>query len=270
MIDSQGNVTERSLEVGNQQEVITKPSSLPPGRKIAILVANMSYSQNGIPNLETPGRDVELVSRTLQAKFGFETRIVTNGTKQQITDILRTLTTETGDQDQVVLYYAGHGYLNEATGIGYWLPTDATTNSAKNWISTNDVSRLLNRIPAKNILLIADSCYSGSFTKEQKVQAGGTVANDDLLDQRGVMAMSSGGDEPVLDGEVNSPFARSLAKRLREVNSPMVGEKLFKMVQDDVVAETPQTPQYGAIVSAGYDTGADFFLRPKTQRVSQR
>ncbi|CAK0765172.1 hypothetical protein CCP2SC5_370006 [Azospirillaceae bacterium] len=62
----------------------------------------------------------------------------------------------------------------------------------------------MNRIPAKNILLIADSCYSGSFTKEHKISnAEKSLDPAALRERRSVMALSSGGDEPVMYGEVN-------------------------------------------------------------------
>ena len=48
---------------------------------------------------------------------------------------------------------------------GYWLPKDANTvesDDNTNWISNDDITNLLNKINAKHILVIADSCFSGS------------------------------------------------------------------------------------------------------------
>ena len=84
------------------------------------------------------------------------------------------------------------------------------------------------------------------------------------------MAMSSGGDEPVMDGEVNSPFARALVDRMKEISAAMAGEDLYARVKADVTANTPQTPQYGVISSAGYDPGADYLIRESRGRVSVR
>ena len=224
-----------------------------------------------IRDRDTPGRDVALISGVLRAKFGYETRVVANATKAKMVEAIWALHSELNEQDQVVIYYAGHGYENEKSGVGYWLPTDATTSSAANWISTTDVARLLRAVPAKNIMLIADSCYSGSFTKEQQVEsAQRPVGVNEIGDLRGVMAMSSGGDEPVLDGEVNSPFARVLADRMNEVESVEIGEALFQKVKADVTATTPQTPHYGVVSSAGYDRGADYLLKSKSYRVGQQ
>ena len=242
-------------------------------RKIAVLFANGNYSAlggaDGMDDLETPTRDAAAVSETLKSKLGFETRVIANATKAQMVATLDKLHQETTEQDQVVVYYAGHGYEVEKTGLGYWIPVDGTTTSANNWISTKDVALLLRRIPASNILLISDSCYSGSFTKEQHVDSG----DSDLQSQRerrGVMAMSSGGDEPVFDGADHSPFASSLIQRLEGLPSGTLGAKLYTQINSDVTATTPQTPQYGVIVSAGYDHDADFPVEPALNKAASR
>ncbi|MEI6987053.1 MAG: caspase family protein, partial [Rhodospirillaceae bacterium] len=195
-----------------------------------------------------------------------------DATKKQIATALRTLQENAAEQDQILIYYAGHGYASAKTGVGYWLPVDATTDSGANWISTADVGRLLSRIPAKNIMMIADSCYSGSFTKEQKISSAKSLNPFEIRQKRAVMAFSSGGDEPVLDGEVNSPFTRILVKHLNSIKSgaAVMGEALYQKVKTDVSAETPQTPQYGVVVSAGYDIGGDFVLEGESRTVKQR
>ncbi|MEI8396863.1 MAG: filamentous hemagglutinin N-terminal domain-containing protein [Rhodospirillaceae bacterium] len=272
LIDEHGLVKQQTIKIDQptaQADSLPKPAK---GRKIAVLFANTDYhNQEAIPNLDTPGRDASLISGVLKNKYGFEAKIVENATKQKIADTLRILHNELGENDQLLIYYAGHGYLNEKTGVGYWLPTDATAESAKNWVSTNDVAKLLRWIPARNIMMIADSCYSGSFTKEQNVEKDGRPTDPkELRELRGVMAMSSGGDEPVLDGEINSPFAKALANRLNKVSAAAIGEELFRQVRDDVTATTPQTPQYGAISSAGYDHGADYVFETRSKRAGAR
>ncbi|MEI6987037.1 MAG: caspase family protein [Rhodospirillaceae bacterium] len=278
LVNEQGLTKELVIKINRQAantvaSIAARDSVAPhPNRKIAILFANTDYQEHAIfANLGTPGRDAALISKTLHNKYGFDTRIVYNSTKQVMVDTFRSLHSEMTENDQLVVYYAGHGYLNDNTGAGYWLPINATGDSARNWVSTNDVAKMLRWIPARNIMVIADSCYSGAFTKEQSVISDGQPVNTNELRQlRGVMALSSGGDEPVLDGEVNSPFARALANRLNQVTSATLGEELFRKVRDDVTATTPQTPQYGAISSAGYDLGADYVFEARHKSIGSR
>ena len=109
--------------------------------------------------------------------------------------------------------------------------------------------------------MVSDSCYSGAFTREQKVDPSvAKTAPEQLLGRRSVMAMSSGGDEPVADGDIHSPFAEALIARVRQLPGDSGGYELFTQVRDDVTAEVPQTPQYGVIKAAGYDEGGDYLL----------
>ena len=269
IVDEQGEIHEQAMAVTPGGSGGSSRPVQP--RKIALLFANSAYSQNGIPDLHTPPNDAAQVSEVLHNRLGYVTQVISNPTKADMVAAIEALHSEATEGDQVFIYYAGHGYENERTGVGYWLPSDASTSSAKNWMSTKDLARLLRRIPAKNIMLVADSCYSGSFTKEQNFQGGGQIANlEELGSLRGVMAMSSGGDEPVMDGEVNSPFARALVDRMKEIASATVGDELYNKVRADVTAATPQTPQYGVISSAGYDPGADYLIRDARARIGAR
>ncbi|MEI6987406.1 MAG: caspase family protein, partial [Rhodospirillaceae bacterium] len=271
IIDDQGLVREQIIEVDTAGMRKTQPQAAGKPRKVAVLFANNVYQHAELPSLGSPGRDAALVAGELSSRFGFETRIIANATKDSIVGALRALHGELSERDQVVLYYAGHGYEDDQTGVGYWLPTDAETDSAGHWLSTKDVATMLRGVPAKNIMVFADSCYSGSFTKEQRVETAGRPANImELSELRGVIAMSSGGDEPVMDGAENSPFARALAGRLKTMPAISLGEELFVKVRDDVAAETPQTPQYGVVSSAGYDRGADYFFEAQSKRISSR
>jgi hypothetical protein len=114
-------------------------------------------------------------------------------------------------------------------------------------------------MPARQILLISDSCYSGGFAEAIPRDA----ISDDLqalLSARAVMSITSGGDEPVEDGAGNSPFAKTLAD---ELESAPVAENMLDMfdrIKERVMAESPQTPNYGAVSFAGYDDGADYVL----------
>ncbi|HYH37111.1 MAG TPA: MBG domain-containing protein, partial [Azospirillum sp.] len=233
--DENGVVTEKRMAVEATQASAPVTDVPRAGRKIALMIATDTYANPLIPPLKTPAGDVAAVGAALNERLGYETRVLANPTKAQIIETMRSLGREIGEQDQVMLYYAGHGYEVQETGTGYWLPADADADNPKNWVSNNDVARFLNRMPAKQILVVSDSCYSGAFTREQKVDpAVAKTAPEQLLGRRSVMAMSSGGDEPVADGETNSPFAASMITRVRQLPSDSGGYELFTQVRDDV------------------------------------
>ncbi len=134
-------------------------------------------------------------------KLGYEVRVARNATKADIVRALNQLSMEMRPQDSVTIYYAGHGYLDERTGSGYWIPADASTSDPRSWMSNTDISSMLSLIRSKQVVMISDSCYSGAFAKEQKMSLSDSKINpDDVLAKRSVVVMSSGGDEPVADG----------------------------------------------------------------------
>ncbi|WP_042703122.1 caspase family protein, partial [Azospirillum sp. B506] len=259
MTDETGKTTEQRIAI-DSAAAAPDPAAPPKPRKIALMIAVDSYRDGAIPALATPDADIKAVGKALNDHLGYETRVLRNPTKAQIGDALRKLGREVGEQDQVMVYYAGHGYELAETGTGYWLPADAETTSARNWVSNNDIGRFLSRMPAKHVMVVSDSCYSGAFTKEQKIDASRLANETEIRQRRSVMALSSGGDEPVADGDVNSPFAVALKTRVLGLPKDSSGYALYQEVRQDVTSEAPQTPQYGVIRTAGYDEGGDFIL----------
>jgi len=60
--------------------------------------------------------------------------------------------------------------LVEKTGRGYWIPAKASADNPAEWISNTDIGRALEAISAKQLLLVSDSCYSGTLTREVAVR----------------------------------------------------------------------------------------------------
>src|SRR6266850_3173215 len=48
--------------------------------------------------------------------------------------------------------------------------SDLSADNPAEWISNSDIGRTLEAIAAKQVLLVSDSCYSGSLTREAKVE----------------------------------------------------------------------------------------------------
>jgi uncharacterized caspase-like protein len=233
-----------------------------PRRRLAVLVGNNAYPAP-IPPLETPIADVSQIAAVLQSRFGFETRIVKDAGKAAIIEALNRVAAETKPDDSVLLFYAGHGYLLDDVNMGYWIPVDASVKTAQGWISNSDISKLLAAIPARQLMLVSDSCYSGSLTKEQKVTRGGELKPEEILRRRSVLVLSSGADEPVSDEgkEGHSIFAWNLIKTLQASGGLVPGAQVWSTVRSGVTREYPQQPQYGAVVSAGHTEGGDFLFQ---------
>jgi len=231
-------------------------------RKIAVVIGINDYQDQDVPDLQSPLRDIEAIGNEMQQKLGYEVQPVINGSKAQIIQAIAKAAREAGPDDSVAIYYAGHGYLTDDTKQGYWIPSDGKVGDPSNWISNRDVSRLMAAIPAKQVVLISDSCFSGSLVQ------GVVTPNSDqqqLLNRRSVTVLTSGSEEPVSDlgRDGHSIFAWSMLQQLRNVNSVERGGDFFQQLRQTVSAAYPQTPEYGASISAGYQAGGDYLLEQR-------
>ncbi|SDI13873.1 caspase family protein [Propionivibrio dicarboxylicus] len=233
-----------------------------PPRRIALLFGNNDYKPP-IPGLETPIADVEDIASALRARFGYDVRVVKNASKAGIIESVNGIAGEARPEDSVLLFYAGHGYLMEDINMGFWIPIDGSVKTAANWISNKDISKLLTAIPARQLILISDSCFSGSLTREQKITGKGALQPDEVLRRRSVLVFSSGGDEPVSDEgkEGHSIFAWSLIKTLNEIGTTTAGHEVWRLVRGTVTKDYSQEPQYGAVLSAGHADGGEYLFQ---------
>jgi hypothetical protein len=230
-------------------------------RRLALLIGNNDYKKP-IPELETPIADISKTADILKSRFGFETRILKNASKTQIIEALNKIAAEVTPEDSVLLFYAGHGYLMEDTKMGFWIPVGASVKTAAAWISNTDISKLLAAIRARQLILVSDSCFSGSLTKEQKMTENEVFKREEVLRRRSVLVLSSGGDEPVSDEgkEGHSIFAWNLIQTLQSVDGVMPGYEVYRTVHGKVMKDYRQEPQYGAVISAGHAIGGEYLF----------
>ncbi len=80
------------------------------GRYHALVIGNNDY-QN-LPKLETAVGDAEAVAQVLKQNYGFEVRLMRNATRADILRALNKYRADLTDDDNLLVYYAGHGWLD--------------------------------------------------------------------------------------------------------------------------------------------------------------
>jgi uncharacterized protein len=253
--------------------VSTSAPSSGSGQRYALVIANQNYKH--WDKLDTPLADGKAVAEMLSKRFGFETTVLTDATRRQVLTALNQLRAKVDSQDEVLIYYAGHGEMDAVTARGYWIPVDGEQKNLSQWISVIDITDQLAAMQARHALVIADSCYSGTLSGSlvQRVddalnEQARRGALDSLSRQRARVAITSGGLEPVVDGGggKNSLYARSLLEVLTHVQTPIEAQELHAAVAARFAflsrrLKLPQQPQYAPIGFAGHESG-DFILRP--------
>lgn len=262
-----------SVAASSSGGVGSLPRDVKLGRYFAVIIGNNTYRDANYQTLKSAVSDATAVSNVLQKRYGYQTTLVLNASRLEMLTALSSMRDKMKPEDNLLVYYAGHGELNGATG--YWVPTDGAANNTKSWISNAAISDILNSLPAKKVMVVADSCYSGSMTRAAVPNLAATTPEKwnayvkTMAAGRSRTALTSGGVQPVPDtGTGNhSYFARAFLNVLQDNNRLMEAQRLFREVStslalNSINSPVPQNPQYAPIRYAGHESG-DFFFMPR-------
>jgi hypothetical protein len=160
--------TDTTREASSNQGQKTKPviSGLTEFNQHAIIISNQNYKFS--KKLNTPHEDAKYLNKILTEKYNFKINNVVrieDATREQIINAFQKKRESLSEKDSLLVFYAGHGRIDTETQRGYWLPIDAGESEA-NWLATDDVKNYLKAMKAKHVLVIADSCFSGSLTRD--------------------------------------------------------------------------------------------------------
>lgn len=248
-----------------------KSPSATPRRNIdfgsfhALVIGNANYRE--LQPLETTTNDAVAVARILREEYGFKVKVLLDGSWEEMRESLSSYRKTLTDANNLLVYYAGHGWVDEETDEAYWMPVDARPDTDVHWISNATLATTIRGIGARHIIVVADSCFAGTLVRGIAVSPGGRGAFVERLNsRRSRTALTSGGVEPVVDSGENghSVFANAFLGALSENPAVMDATSLFGEIRRSVMINANQTPSYGDIRKAGHDNGDFLFVRVST------
>jgi hypothetical protein len=219
---------------GNRAEqviLVTRSRDIPNvefGTYHALVIGIDDYDT--LPRLKTAVADARAVAATLKNNYGFAVQLLINPSRDDIIDAFDSVRETLREDDNLIIYYAGHGWLDEQSGRGYWLPVDARKDRRSRWLANSSLTDTLQAVFAKHVLVVADSCYSGTLTRSIKMPDRRANYIAHMAEKRARVVLSSGGLEPVADsgGGKHSVFAAQFLKALRENEGVIDGTQLFE------------------------------------------
>ena len=261
-VGKMGNITEMYLVVNctSDEEVVQTPDNkdIYHGKYYALLIGVNDYLSEEIADLENPIKDAENLYNVLLSRYIFDKDniwLLKNPTQNEIILKLDELSRLLTSSDNLLIFFAGHGYWDEKGNVGYWFPADATKNSSVNWFRNSTLRDFIGSIQAKHTLLIADACFSGSIFKSRAAFTEAPAGIEKLYEIPSRKAMTSGIIQEVPDESV---FIKYLIRRLDENEEPyLTSELLFSSFKQAVMNNSPNVPQFGVIQNVG-DEGGDF------------
>jgi len=252
---------------------VVKQATLPViERKVALIIGINRYADKRIPELDSAVPDARAVRDLLELRLGYETVMLEDASKDAIVRAFNEMALQSGPKDSVMIYYAGHGEVLPKTGMGYWLPADTRVDRPTSWLSNVDIARLLAQFSARQVMLISDSCYSGTLAGSERIVVDKGLDAPALLSRKAAVVMSSGGNEPVSDEgrDGHSVFAWHLLNVLGDVSVWQAGGPVFERLRFAVKREFPQTPQYGAAREAGHEGNTDYLFETRELEQAQK
>ena len=263
---------------GQQQEVAAPPPAVQPYRESWAAIIGIDNYANW-QKLQYAVHDALGVKDMLIQKYGFKpdhvfTLLDAQATRQNILSLL-------GDklggatvqrEDRVFVFFAGHGATRKlASGreLGYIIPVDADlTNFEGSAISMTNFQDISEAIPAKHVLFVMDSCYSGlALTRGGMPAFSQNYLNEISRREARQMFTAGGADQQVADNGPNghSVFTWTLLQGLdgrADLNGDGVitATELAAYVAPAVSALSHQTPAFGNLPGT---EGGDFIFNLK-------
>jgi hypothetical protein len=241
------------------------------GKYHALIIGVQNYIS--YDPLKTPISDARAIANVLEDRYGFETTTLLDADFSSIVGGLVQMSTKIGPDDNVLIYFAGHGVLNAAQ-MGFWLPLDARQSERSPALPTETLAEFLGMFKARSVLVIADSCFGSALSGSVTAYTGGPAEYADgipsgYLSRKARYVLSSGGLSPVLDqaGDGHSVFASALLKVLKENNRILTQTGLEQALVEPVRSSSQriglaQSPDLKKVREAG-DAGGAFFLVPR-------
>jgi formylglycine-generating enzyme required for sulfatase activity len=224
---------------------------------------------NEYPNLP-PGKQLmaarpgaDGLVRVLRSRYGFareqiKTLYDSQATRGGIVRQLRDLRQTAGQDDSIIIYFAGHCQADTQSKDVWWLPSDAQEDDVTSYLSLSDLPAILGGIPARHLFLVADSCVPDEMVGVNRIV--GTPTVQEVYQKRSRWLLSSGSVFPVPEGgqrrAVPSAFTATLLKNLEENQGAyLTPPHLIALLAKQLPAAAIQAMKSGPIAGVGDDAG---------------
>ncbi|MEE0922558.1 MAG: leucine-rich repeat protein [Paludibacteraceae bacterium] len=146
---------------------------------------------------------------------------------------------EVFEDEQIIFYYAGHGIPDESSRTAYLLPVDGIGTDILTGYKLDDLYSALGNIPAKNVIVFMDACFSGSKREEGMLASARGVAikaRSGMPKGNMVVFSAAQGDETAYPNneERHGMFTYFLLKKLQDTKGDVTLHELGEYITKNV------------------------------------
>jgi len=263
----------RGVEIKSKEDLSHKSGKL--GAYRALVIGINDYQDKKIPSLKTAVNDARKLASLLQSKYGFKVDLLLDrrATRKDIIDKLRDLAANSSADESVLIYYAGHGDVDRVLNDGWWVPADAKGGDSSTYLDNTMVQKAMKGMKARHVLLVSDSCYSGTLFGEGRSLP--PLIDDryylNLYSEKSRWGMTSGNKTPVSDSgsEGHSIFAYQLIKVLTKNEKPYITtQEIYSQIAPIIANNSEQQPLCSPVRDTGDQGGGFVFVASTTSSFS--
>ena len=247
-----------SLTIGTSDVDVRIPiSDIKQEKTFAVIIANEKYDNE--KNVDFAYNDGVIFKEYCIKALGLPATNVhfvpnagLNQMRQQFNWIKKTAEDFEGEA-KFIIYYAGHGIPDDATKDAYLLPVDADGTDIESAYKLSRLYEILGSMPAKDVLVLMDACFSGAQRNgEILAEARGVAIKPQIDMPKGNMVVfSATTDKETAHSykeKVHGLFTYYLLKKIQDSNGTLDLGSLCDYVRTEVaqrsivVNSKPQHP----------------------------
>ena len=239
------------------------------GTYYALIIGIDAYKGKWTP-LRNAVNDAKAVEKVLRDSYKIDHFITLYNEEATRANIIRnfeSLVETVSPEDNLLIFYSGHGDFKESLNKGYWVPVDAISTSTSQFISNSDIQTFLGGIKSRHTLLVSDACFSGDIFRGETR----TIPFEDtekyyqkIHTTPSRKALTSGDVEPVMDGsrDGHSIFTYYFLEAL-ETNTQKLfdASRVYEHLIIPVINNSDQSPVFRPVKNTGDAGGQFIFIR---------
>jgi hypothetical protein len=228
--------------------------------KFALIIGNTEYTDPGLAQLTSPGRDAEDFARVLKSAdiAGFDNVItLMNENISKVNETVDDFFALKKPDDLLVFYFSGHGVRDEFGALYLAIKNTNRARLRSTAIRADYIREAMDQSRSKRQVLILDCCNSGAFAQGTKAEIGGTMGTATTFEGTGygrVVLTASDATQFAWEGDKligetsDSLFTHFLVKGLKgeadqDGDGKITVDELYDYAYEQIINITPkQTP----------------------------
>src|SRR6056297_402098 len=168
-VDNNNNLLRSEIIIEYASSVMTLADKIKKeSNYYGLIIGIDNYLDPAINDLDNPVKDARSILDVLVNNYTFKEENITflkDATYKQIMISFDELAKKVSPTDNLLIFYAGHGWWDKDANNGYWLPSDASKRNKSYWFRNSTLVDYLKEIQSKHTLLITDACFGGTIFK---------------------------------------------------------------------------------------------------------